>query len=127
MHWALYLEYHDLLDVVSKLRDAEQGTVNARMLDALMEILLVELSNASEDRQLRPVQGAKLLDLHPQRLSRLVEEGLRQDAGVALAEELGEEAMGIKRLIPKEEKCHLVGHDENSTLLSLRVGDDIRI
>jgi len=86
----------DILNVVGELRDAEQGAVHAGVLEFLGKVALVELLEGSEYRQPRPFQLVQLLDLLPQGVAGLVQKGLCEQALLLLAEELGQEAMGVK-------------------------------
>lgn len=67
----------DVLNVVSQLGDAKQGTVDTGVLDALGVVSFVELSEGQERGELRPFQLPQTIDLLPQSLASLLEERLR--------------------------------------------------
>lgn len=95
---------------MSQLGDAQQCSVDSRMLQALGVVSLIEVLYGKELGQLRSFYPRQALDLLPQSVPDLLEERIGQNASFGLAEELGQEAMGISRLVSKEEKCQLVSH-----------------
>ena len=92
------------------LGDGKEGAVDAWVLELLAVVSLVELLEGSECWYPGPFQSVQLVDLLPQGMADLLQEGRGEESLVLLAEELCEEAVGVKGLISKEEKRQWVGH-----------------
>lgn len=106
----VYLVFWHILDIMSQLGNAQQGPIDSRVLQALGMISLVEVLDAEELGKLGSFHPRQALDLLPQGVPDLLEERVGQNASLRLAEELGQEAMGISGLVSKEEICQLVSH-----------------
>lgn len=109
----IHFIFWHVLDIMSQLGDAQQGSVDPRVLQALCMISLVEVLDGEKLGQFGPLHPWQTLDLLPQSVPDLLEERVGQNASFGLAEELGQEAMGVSRLVSKQEKCQLVSHVED--------------
>ena len=76
-------------------------------------ISLVEVLDSEKLGQSGSFNPGQAIDLPPQRVPDLLEECVGKNASFRLAEELSQEAMGISRLVSKQEKCQLVSHGKD--------------
>lgn len=88
----------------------QQGTVDTWIFDPLVVVFFVELLERPEDWDFRPLEPWQSIDLVPQRISYLLEEGFGENARVPLSVEVGQKTVCVERLISKEEIRHLIRH-----------------